>query len=100
MDEDEQSDSSRRETACDAWLVVVRALRSMFPYIDVEEISRFEPLQDELDLTPSDFGRLMAAVSDQAKLEVPVRDYPLVSTLDDLEHYVASNADASAASSR
>ena len=70
------------------WRVVVRALRSVFPHIDIEEINRFEPLADEIDLASDDFTRLMAAVAAEIGVMVPVEDYPLVATLDGLEQYL------------
>ena len=65
-------------------------MRRLFPDLDIEDVSRFEPLQDELELTMADFVRLMVAVTEQTGVVVPKREYPLVSTLDDLEHYLAS----------
>ena len=70
------------------WLVVVRALRDAFPYIDIEEINRFEPLEDEIDLTAEDFTQVMASVEEQTGLVVPEEDYPLLGTLDGLEQYL------------
>ena len=88
----QRAPASRKDAdaAFDPWLVVVRAMRGLFPYLDIEDVSRFEPLQDELELTMADFARLMAAVAEQTGVVVPKREYPLVSTLDDLEHYLAS----------
>ena len=93
MNDCEQCAPASREDAAasfDPWLVVVRAMRRLFPYLDIEDVSRFEPLQDELELTTADFVLLMAAVTEQTGVVVPRREYPLVSTLDDLEHYLAS----------
>jgi acyl carrier protein len=73
-----------------ARLVVVKALRSVVPYIDIEEINRFEPLQDEADLDASDWMHLMAAITEQTGVVVPERDYPLVDTFDSLEQYLAA----------
>ena len=70
------------------WLVVVRALRDAFPYIDIEEINRFQPLEDEIDLTAEDFTQVMASVEEQTGLVVPEDDYPLLATLDGLEQYL------------
>ena len=70
------------------WLVVVTALRDAFPYIDIEEINRFEPLEDEIDLTAEDFTQVMASVEEQTGLVVPEEDYPLLATLDGLEQYL------------
>ena len=77
-------------------VVVMRALRRVFPYIYIEEIDRFAPLADELDLRPSDFVRVMAAITEQTGLTVPERDYPLVTTLDGLEQYLKSRVTSSA----
>ena len=60
----------------------------VLPYIDIEEINRFEPLADEIALTSDDFTHLMAAVSEQAGVVVREEDYPLVATLDGLEQYL------------
>jgi acyl carrier protein len=88
LTQDDADDDDGGEYAM--WLVVVRALRRVFPYVDIEEINRFEPLQDELDLNSSDFVQLMAAVTEQTGLVVAEQDYPIVSTLDGLEHYLKS----------
>ena len=73
-----------------AWLVVVKALRSVVPHIDIEDINRYEPLQDEADLDTSDWMQLMAAVTEQTGVVVPEQDYPLVDTFDGLEQYLAA----------
>ena len=66
------------------WLVVVRAMRRLVPYLDIEDVvSRFEPLQDELGLTMADFVRLMSAVTEQTGVGGGCgrREYPLVQHL-------------------
>lgn len=73
-----------------AWLVVVKALRSVVPNIDIEDINRFEPLQGEAELDTSDWMRLMAAVTEQTGVYVPEQDYPLVDTFDGLKQYLAA----------
>ena len=75
-----------------AWLVVVKALRSVVPHIDIEDINRYEPLQDEADLDTSDWMQLMAAVTEQTGVVVPEQDYPLVDTFDGLEQYLAAQS--------
>ena len=72
------------------WLVVVKALRSVVPHIDIEDINRYEPLQDEADLDTSDWMDLMAAVTEETGVVVPEQDYPLVDTFDGLEQYLAA----------
>ena len=68
-----------------AWLVVVKALRSVVPHIDIEDINRYQPLQDEADLDTADWMQLMATVTEQTGVVVPEEDYPLVDTFDGLE---------------
>ena len=60
---------------------------SLVPFLDIEDVSRFEPLQDELQLTMADFTRLMSVVTEQTGVVVPKHEYPFVRTLDGLEHY-------------
>ena len=73
----------------EAWEAVVRSLRRIVPYIDVEDIDRAALIQDEADLDPLDLVHLMAAVAEETGVLVPERDYPLVATLDSLVDYVA-----------
>jgi acyl carrier protein len=72
----------------DVWMAVLRSLRRIVPYIDVEDLNRTAAIQDEADLDSLDFVHLMAAVSEETGVIVPERDYPFVSTLAGLAAYV------------
>jgi hypothetical protein len=72
-----------------AWRAVVRALRRVIPYIDVEEVNRFERLEDELDMPPSQFLALTAAITEETGIELPQDTLTPASTLDELAQYVA-----------
>jgi hypothetical protein len=69
-------------------------MRIAFPHVDLEELNRFEPLGDEVDMTSSDFAALMAAVTDLTGIVVPVDDYPSVGTIDGLERYLSERLDS------
>ncbi len=73
-----------------AWRVVVRSLRRVDPYLDVEEIDRFEPIQDEAEWGVADFLHLMDAVTAETGVVVGEQDYPLVESLAGLEEYISN----------
>jgi len=69
---------------------VVRSLRRVDPYLDVEEIDRFEPIRDETDWGEAEFLHLMDAVTAETGIVVSQKDYPLVTSLAGLEDYISS----------
>jgi hypothetical protein len=73
-----------------AWRVVVRSLHRIDPYLDVEEIDRFEPIQDEAEWGVADFLHLMDAVTAESGVVVDEMDYPKVASLAGLEDYISS----------
>ncbi len=76
----------------DEWIVVLRALRRIVPFIDVEDLDRTAAIQDEADLDSLDFVRLMTAVSEESGVVIPERDFPLASTLAGLAAYIAARS--------
>ncbi len=70
------------------WGAIVRSLRHVILYADIEELDRFEPIRDEADLDADDFVRLMLAVGGETGIAIPEADYPLVATLAALEDYL------------
>ena len=76
------------------WGAVMRAMRQVRQFTDLEEISRFGPIVEEADLDGLEFGQLIAAVADESEILVPESDYPLVLTLDGLERYLHERASA------
>ena len=79
-----------RHDAYAVWRAVVRSLHRVDPYLDVEEIDRFEPIQDAADWDVADFLHLMDAVTAETGLVVGEQDYPLVASLAGLEEYISS----------
>ncbi len=63
--------------------VVIRALTKVAPDIDPATIDRETSLADQLDLDSIDFLNTLVSVHEQTGIEIPERDYPKLSTLDD-----------------
>ena len=74
------------------WEMIVRSLRHVIPYADLEDIDRSAPICDEADLDSSEFVQLMEAVAVESGVSVPEPDYPMVTTLAGLEDYLRSHA--------
>ena len=81
-------DDAETEQRWLVWRAVMRAMRQVRPFTDLEEFSRFEPIVEEADLDSLEFEQLMAAVADESGILVPESDYPWVLTLDELERYL------------
>ena len=70
------------------WGAVVRSLRYVIPYADLEEIDRFSPICEEAGLDQVDFLRLMDAVEQESGVAIPPADFQSVGTLAGLEDYL------------
>lgn len=68
--------------------VVIRALTGVAPDVDPEAIERETSLADQLDLDSIDFLNVLVSVHEQTGIEIPERDYPKLSTLDDAVAYL------------
>jgi hypothetical protein len=86
---------AREQTSVDApenrlamWVAIMRALRHVIPYADLEECNRFSPIEEEAGFEPAQFVDFMAAVAVETGIVIPECDYPRVSTLDDLQCYL------------
>ena len=71
------------------WRALVRSLHRVDPYLDVEEIDRSEPIQDETGWGFAEFRQLMDAVAAETGVVVAEEDYPLVASLSGLEQYLS-----------
>lgn len=72
--------------------LVVEVLHELAPEIDLASADRGARLAEELDLDSFGFLAFVEALHDRAGLEVPERDYPLLSSLDACVDYVAGHA--------
>lgn len=72
--------------------LVLGVLHELAPEVDLAAADRAARLSEELDLDSFGFLALVEALHDRAGLEVPERDYPLLSSLDTCVDYVAEHA--------
>ncbi len=68
-----------------------RLLHRVAPEIDLDEVDPDAPLQESMDLDSMDFLNLITALYEEAKIDVPERDYPLLSTADGFVSYIAAS---------
>ncbi len=68
---------------------VIRALIEVAPDIDPDAIDPDSDLYEQLDIDSMDFLNVVVAIHDQTGIEIPERDYPKLSTLNDAVAYLA-----------
>jgi len=68
--------------------IVIRALTEVAPEIDPVGIDPGTDLAEQLDIDSMDFLNVIVAVHAQTGIEIPERDYPKLSTLDDAVAYL------------
>jgi acyl carrier protein len=76
----------------EARTLLTTLLHRIAPEVDLADVDPAAPLQEEIDLDSMDFLNLMTALHDSAGIDVPERDYPLVSTVDGFVDYVTAHA--------
>jgi acyl carrier protein len=81
-------------TVDDARALLGRLLRRIAPEVDLDEIDPDTPLQESVDLDSMDFLNLVTALHDETGIDVPERDYPLLSTVAGFTAYVAGSTPA------
>ena len=77
-------------TPDDARALLARLLRGIAPEIDLAEIDPDEPLTEAAELDSMDHLNLVNALYDETGIDVPERDYPLISTIDGFVAYVVA----------
>ena len=61
---------------------LVRAiLRDIAPEMDIDGLRAEEEMRDALDIDSVDFLNFVAALHEQTGIDIPERDYPMVSTV-------------------
>jgi len=68
--------------------VVIRALTEVAPDVDPAAIDPGADLAEQLDIDSIDFLNVLVNVHEQTGIEIPERDYPKLSTLDDAVAYL------------
>ena len=70
--------------------VVIGALTEVAPEIDPAAIDADTSLAEQLDIDSMDFLNVIVVINEQTGIEIPERDYPRLSTLNDAVAYLAA----------
>lgn len=70
---------------------IVGLLLKIAPEVDAAEIKPDVDLRDQLDIDSMDHLNFVIAMAKQFGLEIPEKDYPQLTTLDDCVAYVQSH---------
>ena len=70
--------------------VVVGALTEVAPETDPGAIDPDADLTEQLDIDSMDFLNVIVAINEQTGIEIPERDYPKLSTLNNAVAYLAA----------
>jgi acyl carrier protein len=77
--------------------VVIGALTEVAPDVDPIAIDPDVDLAEQLDIDSMDFLNVVVAIHDQTGIEIPERDYPKLSTLNDAVAYLEAAQTAAGA---
>ena len=77
-------------TPDDARALLARLLRGIAPEIDLAEIDSAVPLTEAAELDSMDQLNLVNALYDETGIDIPERDYPLITTIDGFVAYVVA----------
>lgn len=67
-------------------------LRDIAPDVDIDALRPDEDLRDGLDIDSVDFLHFVAALHEQTGVDIPERDYPMVSTVGRCIEYLARSS--------
>jgi acyl carrier protein len=79
-------------TPDDARALMAQLLGRIAPEVDLAQVDDGALLQEEMDLDSMDFLNLVTALHDATGVDVPERDYPLLSTVGGFVAYVVAAA--------
>jgi acyl carrier protein len=79
--------------------VVIGALTEVAPDVDLAAINPGTEFVELLDIDSMDFLNIIVAIHEETGIEIPERDYPKLSTLDDAVAYLAAAQPQGAANS-
>ncbi|MGZ4174251.1 MAG: acyl carrier protein [Solirubrobacteraceae bacterium] len=68
--------------------VVIGALTEVAPDVDPAEIDPTVDIAEQFDIDSMDFLNVIVAINERTGIEIPERDYPKFSTLDDAVAYL------------
>jgi len=76
-------------TPDDIRATVLRALGAVAPEADLDHLKPDVSFRDQLDIDSMDFLNIVVAINERTGIEIPERDYPKLSTLNDAVGYLA-----------
>lgn len=76
----------------DALVLLASLLHRIAPEVDIDDLDRDAPIQEEADLDSMDFLNLVTALHEATGIEVPEHDYPALSTVAGFVAYVEARA--------
>jgi len=76
-------------TEQDLRAIVISVLTEVAPDIDATAIDPDTDLTEQLDIDSMDFLNIVVAINEHTGIEIPERDYPKLSTLNDAVDYLA-----------
>jgi acyl carrier protein len=76
----------------EARTLLTSLLHRIAPEVDLADVDPLASLQEEIDLDSMDFLNLVTALHETAGIDVPERDYPLVSTIAGFVDYVTAHS--------
>jgi acyl carrier protein len=79
-------------TQDEAHQLIRTVLRQVAPEADLDQVGPDETLQEALDLDSIDFLNFVVGLHEATGLEIPERDYPLLSTVEGCLTYLTSAA--------
>ena len=69
--------------------IVISVLTEVAPDVDPAAIDPDTGLVEQLDIDSMDFLNIVVAINERTGIEIPERDYPKLSTLNDAVGYLA-----------
>ncbi len=69
--------------------IVISVLTEVAPDVDPAAIDPDTRLVEQLDIDSMDFLNIVVAINERTGIEIPERDYPKLSTLNDAVGYLA-----------
>jgi len=76
-------------TEQDLRAIVISVLTEVAPDVDPAAIDPDTELVEQLDIDSMDFLNIVVAINERTGIEIPERDYPKLSTLNDAVGYLA-----------
>ncbi len=77
-------------TKDEATALLAGVLHEIAPEVDVGAVDRDLPLQEVADIDSISFMALVTAIHDRTGIEIPVKDYPKLATMNSFVTYLMS----------